>query len=279
MKIDIATLKQMIYVPFTEDELARYDENARTGVTLFEYMHGQNRTLFQPLVCLDKYKRGELPAPPPNFGSLFYPAHDPTANFSADIWRALETYLVEQDPGGVPVTDAFIFASRSTKTLISRLEALYPTGALVQADNAFKRLVRLVSAPPAKRRAGLSYADEVHEIVSDFVRGCEANAAALTEFLRDEYAKDPKLAASLHQRRGTPRFTHEQRTFAMLIWKRGTESEQVRRYARSPRIGYEDVYRLFAKDLAEVGILTCEQFRKCVQSARNEKNYLRAKAG
>lgn len=264
------SLRDELLLPYSEAELKRHRID-RAWKSAFEQVHAQNFRLIAGALDFIDFLNGETPPPKTHLGALLYPGNNLRANASEGLLDEVRQLMLETPRDQIPLPKIACFSSRSTASLLMLLEKIRPSGPLLEARRAITHIYRHIFGLENPLLHEAAYEREVNEHFAAFIESCRINATEVATF--EEEMRATRRTVKVRKRSAANRFTHTQRLIAESVWERGLEDPSVISGATHPRISCEDVYRVYWKVLKKAGINSVDEFRRCRESVRNQRNY------
>lgn len=267
-------LLEKVSLPYTSDELAALCVDS-AWTNIFQIINAQNFFLIEKAELLRQILQGEIANSNEVISPYFYPAKDLTDNYSALALNQWKKLMLQTPCEVLPCLDIVYRASRSTASLVDRLGQIHPSGFLLEARRSSELLFQYFFNKSAVFSNELQYHNDLTELFLIFSESCQKNAAELCACENDIRHMNT-LKASQQKSAHLPRLAHfsePQCRFAQRIWKKAQDDIRVQQLSGKTRCSFENAYAIFQNDLADVEILSFADFKRCLVSSRNRKNY------
>lgn len=163
--------------------------------------------------------------------------------------------------------------SRSFMTLINKMQSICPVGFLRSAQCAFMRLIKyLVSILDAPTNE-LEYERLITKLFEDLGENFKKGTIELSNFEAQFRMKLEKNNAPFVRAKKTTHFGTKTLMKVTAIWNEAQNNPQVKCLCEKSRITHAAAFDFYQKWLALEDIYTLNDFKRCLESVRNRRNY------
>lgn len=271
---DRTQLVQSMLVPYSKEEL---------DLCLFESewesvlnrLYDQNRMLIRIAWNFRRWLLGEIPAPKATFSDLLFPGNDQLGNYCAVLLEKLRDLMIKTHelPGSCLKLVAKV--ARSFVTLVKVLHDIRPSGYLRKVQYALERIFKYLVGDLRAPVNEFEYERIIRDLFAELDDSLKRNASELCTFESEQALQKQRRASVPPQaaRRGAHRIDRTAAAMAEQVWRDAQDKPEVSRWCVKSRVTYFAAFDFYKKLLATCHIYTPEHFVRCLNSARNRRNY------
>jgi len=175
-------------MPYTDDELDVHIHH-REWKSVLEMIHAHNWQLIMLALEWTEYLLGHRKRPVKKICKFVNPSQSPDINNACSFIKELVEMMCKYGEGKCPQARINTYCSRSTATLIDRLERIHHSEHLTRAECAAAKLFKFITYGGEPSVPHDEYCKLLHDLAETFVTECTLNAVELAQFTADAVAK------------------------------------------------------------------------------------------
>lgn len=183
---DLEALYEEISKPYSAKEFERHNES-RLIKSWFEITHAHNYDLIALLTAWTGYLNGKNPRPERKLWVMLRPGSN-NDNAACARLHDIVAYFSQYEHGKVPRLPIIVYTSRSSATLIDRLDDFFYSKHITEANHHLKEFFSLISYQGEPKLSRGEFAAEMRGEIDAFIGECAQYAVELGEFIREKEA-------------------------------------------------------------------------------------------
>lgn len=183
---DLDALFEEICKPYSKKEFDLHSES-RLIKSWFEITHAHNYDLIDLLSAWTKYLDGAGPRPERKLWVMLRPGNN-NDNAACARLHDIVGYYSQFDHGNVPRLPIVVYASRSSATLIDRLDDFFYSRHITEAYHHIKEFFSLISYLGKPKMTREEFAASMRREIDAFISECAQYAVELGEHIRKREA-------------------------------------------------------------------------------------------
>ena len=198
-------LYESVKTPYSDRETEAFILNPEASArTSLERIHCHNYSLIQSVAQWSGFLANKLPRPSADLPRLLVPGRN-AENDAITNLEALTDFFSRYPHGSTPRFSIFVWASRSTFTLVDALANLHDTEHLHRVRKSFDDIVNLIAYKGEPRFSREDFSARLAAARQDFISECMNNASCMALWLNNPKKDGPDASVSLSQRRDVAR--------------------------------------------------------------------------
>lgn len=173
--------------PYSKEEYARHSEG-RLIKSWFEITHAHNYDLIRLLDAWISYLDGDGPKPERKLWVMLRPGNN-NDNAACARLHDITDYFSQYDHGKVPRLPIVVFTSRSSITLIDRLDDFFYSRHITEANHHLKEFFALIAYQGEPKMSRGEFAAAMRGEIDAFIGECAQYAVEIGEYIRKREAE------------------------------------------------------------------------------------------
>lgn len=271
------SLKERMFQPYSDEELTELLADDPWGA-IFYGLYYQILKLIQVAINLKDVVQGKTPASEnASCSDLLYPNNDPSGNYLDALIRKWRDLMLKVRKIKIP-TSCYKVANSVTRlfaSFVKKLTEIRPSGLLRKAQYAFERIFGYLAEDSRAPSNDLEYEQLIRKLFDELLESLKLNATDMCTFEAEIRHNLSRVYASAALKRATKasRFDEGTAEHIKAIWDDEQENQYVQSMCGKGHVTYAAVFEHKRRSLARFNIHTLHDFVRCLESARNRRNY------